>query len=91
MLIARGQNIGPLKSLVEITEDVEYGDEALGGVGRTGHICIDGWLAGNRELGCEKGGPHKFSCLRAARTCPWGHIQRIRLVVCCNRPRCGRG
>ena len=47
MLIARGQNIGALESLVEVSEDVEYRDEALGGVSRTSHICIDGWLAGN--------------------------------------------
>ena len=47
LLITRGQNIGALKSLVEVSEDVEYRDEALGGVSRTSHICIDGWLAEN--------------------------------------------
>lgn len=41
LLIARGQNIGALKGLVEVSEDVEYRDEALGGVSRTSHICID--------------------------------------------------
>ena len=48
MLIARGQNIGALKSLVEVSEDVEYRDEALTGVSRTSHVCIDGRLAGNQ-------------------------------------------
>ena len=89
LLIARGQKIGALKGLVEVSEDVEYRDEALGGVSRTSHICIDGWLAKN--LGQEKYGAYKFSYLPAARTCPWECIQRIRLVVCCNRPGCGHG
>ena len=48
VFIACGQNIGALKSLVEVSEDVEYRDEALGGVRRTSHICIDGLLARNR-------------------------------------------
>ena len=48
LLIARGQNIGALKGLIEVSEDVEYRDEALGGVSRTSHICIDGWLAEDR-------------------------------------------
>lgn len=47
MFIARGQNIGALKSLVEVSEDIEYRDEALDGVSRTSHICIDACLAGN--------------------------------------------
>lgn len=47
MLIARGQNIGALKSLVEVSEDVEYRDEAPGGVSGTSHICINAWLAGH--------------------------------------------
>ena len=47
MLIAGGQNISALKSLIEVPEDVEYRDETLGGVSRTGNICVDGRLAGN--------------------------------------------
>ena len=85
LLIARGQNISTLESLVEESEDVEYRDEALGSLDRTSHICINGWFSW--VLGWEKDGAHKFSCLRAARTCLWGRVQRIRLVVCCNRPR----
>lgn len=46
MLIARGQNIGALKSLVEVSEDVEDRDETLTGVTWTSHVCIDGRLAG---------------------------------------------
>ena len=47
LLIACGQNIGALKGLVEVSEDVEYRDETLGGVSRTSHICMDGGLAEN--------------------------------------------
>lgn len=47
MLIAGGQNISPLKSLIEVSEDVEYRDETLGGVNRTSNIYIDSWLARN--------------------------------------------
>ena len=47
LLIARGQNIGALKGLVDVSEDVKYRDEALGGVSRTSDICIDGCLAEN--------------------------------------------
>lgn len=42
ILIAGGQNIGALKSLIEVSEDVEYRDETLGGVSRTNNIYIDG-------------------------------------------------
>lgn len=49
VLIARGQNIGALNGLVEVSEDVEYRDEALGGVSRSGHICIDSCLAGKSD------------------------------------------
>ena len=46
MLIARGQNIGALKSLVEISKDVKNRDESHAGVTWTSHVCIDGRLAG---------------------------------------------
>ena len=46
MLIARGKNIGALKSLVEVSEDVEDRDETLTGVTWTCHVCIDGRLVG---------------------------------------------
>jgi len=42
MLITCGQDVGALKSLVNVYEDVEYRDEALGGVSRACHICIYG-------------------------------------------------
>ena len=45
LLIARRQNIGALKGLIKVSEDVEYRDEALGGMSRTSHIYIDSWLA----------------------------------------------
>lgn len=45
VLVAGGQDIGALDSLVEITEDVKHGDDALGGVGRPSNICIGHWLA----------------------------------------------
>ena len=45
LLIARRQNIGALKGLIEVSEDVEYRDQALSGVSGTSHIYIDGWLA----------------------------------------------
>lgn len=38
MLMARRENIGALKSLVEVPEDVEDRDQALGGISRTSHI-----------------------------------------------------
>jgi hypothetical protein len=43
--ITSGQDIGALDSLIEITEDVINGDDALGGVSWTSNICIGGWLA----------------------------------------------
>ena len=46
MLIARGQNIDALKSLVEVSEDIEYRDKTLAGLSRTSHVCIYGQLAG---------------------------------------------
>jgi hypothetical protein len=45
VLVAGGQDIGALDSLVEVTEDVKHGDDALGGVSRTSNISIEGWLA----------------------------------------------
>lgn len=38
MLIAGGQNISALKSLIEVSEDVEYRDETPGGVSWTSNI-----------------------------------------------------
>lgn len=49
MLIARGQNVGALKRLVEVSEDVENGDETLTGVTWTSHVCIDGRLTGSQS------------------------------------------
>lgn len=45
--VAPGQTFGALKSLVEVSEDEEYRDEALVCISRTSHICIYGWWAGS--------------------------------------------
>ena len=73
LLIARGQNIGALKGLVDVSEDVKYRDDTLCGMSRTSHIYIDAWLA---EDWMEKDVTYKFSCLRTARTRLWERIQK---------------
>ncbi len=80
---------GALKSLVEVPEDVEYREEALGGISPTSNICIYGWSAGRwGGIRAVLAGFHaSLQLVRAL----WGHIQRLKPAICCDRPRYGRG